>query len=248
MDYYKKQESGDGEMYGDSLHIGHYGDYQSQYNESDEDNSIDSYSIEDNGDVGISDSGNNSPSRPKVSPWVLLIRMFVSPLRAWKRLKNSGLTPDEVSSKMFYPLIAVASLGQFLHKIYNPALSLGFLLEGAIGVFISFFLGYFLVLVLCRGVLPGDGKEKIDTLYGRTWLQYIFSTLCIFYFIYEAVPVLEPVIVFAPLYTLYITLRGTRFLRMKEGNESSVGWTVGLLSVGVPYGINYLFEAIVPSV
>ncbi len=209
--------------------------------------SYDSYSIseEQPQDSAKNDSSGELP--PKISPWILFLQLFWSPLKAWKRLKNSGLTPEEVSSKMFYPIVALSSVAQFINKIYNPSLTLGNLLECAIGIFISFFLGYFLVLVLCRLVLPGDGKEKIDTLYGRTWLQYVISTLCSFFIIYEIIPVLEPIMVFAPLYTLYITLRGVRFLRMKSGNETPVGWTVGLLSVAVPCGIYYLFETLVPK-
>lgn len=181
------------------------------------------------------------------SPWSIFIRLFYSPLTGWKQLKNSAYSPDRTASKVFYPLVALASLGQFASKIYYPSQSLGYLLQSAVGIFISFFIGYFLVVVLCRSFLPADAKTKIDTPYGRKWLQYLMATLTLFFTIYELCPVLEPLLVFAPIFTVYLALRGVRFLRIKEASDNLVGWTVGLLCIVIPYGIYYVFDAIMPT-
>lgn len=208
-------------------------------------NDPDSYSLEEE----TTDSGQKGDSvHSYVNPWLILLRLFLSPLKAWKILKNSVLKPDHVASKMFYPLIGLASLSGMLKKIYFPGMTLGQLLEGAIGVFIAFFVGYFVLLVCCRLFLPGDGKIKIDTPYGKMWLQYLISTLTIFYTIYEAFPMIEPVMVFTPLFTIFLAIRGVRFLRLKSVDEAPVGWAVGILTVAIPYGIYSLFEWIAPSV
>ncbi|MCM1291665.1 MAG: hypothetical protein NC201_05725 [Prevotella sp.] len=195
-----------------------------------------------------SEQRSENPRLRDVSVWGVLIRLFVSPLNGWKRLKNSRLTPEKVASGMFYPLISVASLSVFADKFYSGERSLSLLLERAIGVFVSFFAGYYIVLILCKMILPGDAKQKIESRYGKMWLEYLISTLTIFYILYEILPVLEPILFFTPIMTLYLAIKGVRFLRLEDGGESATGWTAGLLSVAVPYGINYLFEVIVPTV
>lgn len=193
-----------------------------------------------------SDKVNSSRIRQH-SPWAIFLRLFYSPLSAWKQLKNSSYGPERTAAKVFYPLIALASAGAFIGKYYDPGLSVAVLLQNAIGIFIAFFIGYYLVIVLCRAALPGDGKAKIDIPYGRKWLQFLMSTLAVFFTIFELVPALEPVLVFTPIYTVYLSLRGVRFLRLKEVKDAPVGWAVGILAIGVPYGIFYIFEAILPA-
>lgn len=207
-------------------------------------NDPDSYSLEEEMPVGERE-GNSVHSY--INPWLILLRLFLSPLKAWKMLKNSTLRPDDVASTVFYPLIGVASLSTMLKKIYFPTMTLGQLLEGAIGVFIAFFVGYFLLLVCCRLFLPGDGKVKIETPYGKMWLQYLIATLTIFYTLCEAFPMIEPVLVFTPLFTIFLAIRGVRFLRLKAADEAPVGWSVGILTIAIPYAVYSLFEWIAPN-
>lgn len=187
--------------------------------------------------------------RPKgsgASPFSLFIKLFISPLKGWKSLKNSTLRPEQVASGCFYPMLALASVSVFMGKFYDSACTLTQMLIDAVGVFISFFIGYFLTMALSRMVLRGDASEKLDGFYGRSWLMYIMSTLALFFIIAQIFPPLEPVVVFLPLYSIYLTLRGVRFLRLKESKEQTVAWTVAILSIAIPSCIYYLFEAITP--
>lgn len=186
-----------------------------------------------------------APRRPR-HPMLMLLRMFVSPVKAWKELRNS-MTPDVFASGCFYPLVALATASTFMRLVYNPELKLSEEIIHAVVVFVSFFLGYFCVFFLCRLILPEDARERIDTPFGRVYLMAGMSTLAIFFTLGQFLPDLDALLVFLPLFTIYISARGAKYLRLKRAGENITGWIAALLEIFVPYAIYELFPLIIPN-
>lgn len=179
-------------------------------------------------------------------PIVALLYAFIAPVKAWKELHRIK-SPEEFASGCFYPLIALATASSFMSLAYDPELKLADGIIRAVVVFIAFFLGYFCVLFICRLILPEDGKKKIDTPFGRIYLMTGMSTLALFFTLGQLLPDLDALLVFLPLFTVYLSARGAKYLRIKEAGENITGWIAALLEIFVPYAIYELFPLILPN-
>lgn len=213
---------------------------------------FDEYNIEDEEETEETGASGEPRQPRRKHPLVMLLRMFVSPVKAWKDLCKYALASEKsaetFASKCFYPLIALATASNFMRMIYDPEIKLNAELVSALVVFLSFFIGYFLVFSVCKLILPEDAKEKIDSNFGRIYIMVGMSTLAIFLTIGEFLPDLDALLVFLPLFTVYISARGAKYLRIKEAGESVTGWMTALLEIFVPYAIYELFPLILPQI
>lgn len=183
-----------------------------------------------------------------VHPILRFLQLLISPLSGWKNIKKSNYSPDTVSRKLFYPMMALVSVGMFMSMIYNSALSLSFVLQRAIVIFVAFFFGYFAILLSCGFMLKEKSREKIESNFGKVFVMMSMSVLIFFYIIYEIVPMLEPILIFTPLYVIYLIFRGVRFLRIPEDEKLSTIIILSGLIIGLPILLNWLFLTIMPQV
>lgn len=204
--------------------------------------------LEEDADADDSDGSEEPKRRPTRHPMLMFLHLFWSPVKAWKRLKNSKVTPEEFAAKCFYPLLAVMTACNFLDLLRNQELTLAAELQKAVCVFIAFFLGYFCVLVISKFILPEDAREKIATRFGRVYLMAGMASLALFFTIGEVLPDLDALIVFFPLFTIYLSARGAKYLRIKKAGLTITGWMAGLLEIFVPYGLYELLLLIMPAV
>ena len=56
------------------------------------------------------------------SPLFAFFKMLISPIMGWKNIKSVAYKPEEVASRLYYPLVALIAAGEFLQLIYNPDL------------------------------------------------------------------------------------------------------------------------------
>lgn len=202
--------------------------------------------MEDNNYYTLED--NEEKNQPKTTaPFVLLLKLMFSPLAGWKAIARQNPSAEAVASGCFYPLTALVAALTFFSMVYDPTLQLSKVLVNAVVNFVALFLGYFVIL-FCIGIIvsknecPGIGGNffKVSVMMG-------LSTLAIFYCIYELLPMLEPLLFFTPLYTLYLMVRSVRFLKVSEQNTSFVSAKIGLILVLIPVALQYLFGLILPS-
>lgn len=175
------------------------------------------------------------------NPIYRFLFLLVSPLNGWKKFKNLGLKTDVVAQKLFYPLIALTSLSVFMEKIYNDA-SLESLLQSAIITFVAFFFGYFLILILTAILLKSESKTKFQADFGKTYVMINLSSLAVFYILNNLFPPLEPILVFTPIYTIYLIIKGSRFLRIPEEETTHTNIVLSILIIGVPIALSYFFS------
>lgn len=204
------------------------------------------YVMEDN----TAPSGQNTlmPSSPEgKSPVRLFLKIILTPVDGWKELKRSKITPDRFAQGCFYPLLALMAVSVFAMLFYVSTTSIQTLLIEAIIAFISFFLGYFIVGVLLRTMTYKDCAKAFSTDFGNCFVMVAMSSLTIVQTLINILPFIQPVLVFLPLYTIYIIVKGVRFLRIETNHEALTIVLISILSIGVPALLHWIFSLMLPA-
>lgn len=173
--------------------------------------------------------------------------LFVSPLNGWKKLKNLGLKADIMAQKVFYPLVAIASLSVFFDKL-NYDTPIEILLQQAIVTFVAFFFGYFIILFLSTIIMKKESAVKLQTDFGKIFIMVNLSSLTVLYSIYKIIPFIYPILVFTPIYTIYLIIKGCRFLRIPQEETVNTNILLVLMIIGIPIALNYIFTLILPTI
>lgn len=170
--------------------------------------------------------------------------LLISPLEGWKAIRRHNLSSNSWAQNCFYPLIALSAVAIFFTKFYNPYSSIEELLIPAVARFISYFFGYFLILLLCQIFLPRSSKILTDSNFGKIFIMAILSSLAAFASINSLLPMLEPVLVFLPLWSAYLIYKGVRFLKLPEHYQARTVIILSIFLIGVPYILNWCFNLI----
>ncbi len=181
-------------------------------------------------------------SKRKKHPVLLLLSMMINPVEGWKNIRRAHLKPEEVASKCFYPLVALASMSEFMAYVYTVPEGISTVLIQALNVFISFFFGYFIVLLLERTLLPANCREKAASEYGKEFVMYLLSTLTLFYTLSNFVPMLEAVWVFLPLWTIYLASKGIRFFKFPDYRITLITVLICAFIILSPIGLYMVFS------
>lgn len=226
--------------------------------DEDEPSSEDGYVIEEEEETrggdkvcGMESSGNDSESglggdtdedpEKKPSALRLLFDMMFGPTEGWKKIRRARFTPEEVARNLLYPLTALASVSVFAEYIYGSNEPLNATLIKALTVFISFFFGYFLILLMERVIFPKHVVESTTSDYGKIFTMYLLSTLTLFFVVASLIPMLEAVWDFLPLWTIFAASKGTRYFHFPDNRKTMMTVIVSVLSVLSPVAIYMLF-------
>ncbi len=186
----------------------------------------------------------NTERPKKSSPFGLLFDILFTGTAGWKRLRRSRWTPEQTAAGCFYPILALVAICRFADRFYVPDFNLSATLIKAASIFVAFFLSYFSVQVICRLFFPFDAKSKTETPYFKLLVQYALSSLALFRIPAEVLPVVEPLAVFLPIWTIFIITKGVRFLRLPENNKNRCMVTIILATIAMPYIFIWLTEKI----
>lgn len=180
------------------------------------------------------------------SPFISLLRIMATPMDGWKAFKRSKISEDKVASGCFYPLLAIASVSQFTALFYEGDVTLPRLIVPAIRIFITFFFGYFSVMLLGGFLLPKEGSGVLKTNFGKGFVMLCMSSLALFFILYRLIPMLGPVLAFMPIWTIYVVCKGVRLFRVPQEKYSQVCGMLSLLVVGCPILLNWIFDELLP--
>ena len=176
----------------------------------------------------------------------LFVNLIINPLRGWKKIKNIAIPAEQTASQLYYPLLAIAAVSCFCQMIWKSDCTISEELQRALVVFMTFFVSYFVILFMGRTLLPRCAREKITEVYGRNYLLNCLSTLVIVVILLEVLPVIGALLVFLPIYTVYLAIRGVRFLRLPDNESTPVKWVMPVMILGVPYVLFRLFTLMLP--
>lgn len=175
----------------------------------------------------------------------LMISILVSPRMGWRKIKNLNISADEACRGLFYPLTALAAASNFMNPVFDPEYTVTQGVIAALETFSSFFFSFFLVFLFGRMLLRGEGATVIQSDFGKTFTAFSMSTLTVFYILYSVLPMLEPIIVLLPLWTIFSITRGIKVLRIPEADRTSATVWLSVLIVGLPVGVSYMFSSLI---
>lgn len=176
------------------------------------------------------------------SPFLSLLRIMFSPVEGWKAFKRHGYTTGRIGAACFFPLAALAAAASLLQFFYGAMLDIRQSVVTAIVMFISFFFGYFTVVLLMDLVLPRKSAEIFRSTLGKNFVMMSMSTLALFELVYQALPMIDPVLAFLPVWTLYLICRGIKIMRVPVREEKRTMWTMCLLIIGMPSLCRWIFS------
>lgn len=227
-----------------------YDDYSSEevYPPEEEDSDDVDYEADANDDEADdkdSDKEAEAEKTPKTqSPFLLLVKMMLNPVTGWKEIRRANMPPDELSRRCFYPLLAIAAASCFIELLYDSSKTVSDCMVLAVSVFSSAFFGNFLIQILAKASLPEKLKKLTETRYFKDYIIYCLSTLAIFFILFTALPMISPVLVFLPLWTIYLAIRGARFFRFPKEKSNLLKTLFCLYIIGAPVAIFWVFDMI----
>ena len=183
-------------------------------------------------------SGSGNPKSPEgVNPFILFLKVLFNPVNP---------APERMAQGCYYPVLAVLALSCFAMLFYVSSTPLQSLLVEALISFISYFLGYFTVIMLLKSFLPADCRRCFDAPFGRNFVMVAMTSLAMVRILIGLVPFFQPVLVFLPLYTIFMIVKGVRFLRCGSNRETLLMVSVSLLTIGVPWLMQWIFVMMIP--
>lgn len=185
----------------------------------------------------VSEKKNPSPVR-------LLFKTMFTPVEGWKALKRARLKTEEFASRCYYPLIALAAISEVSKIFYEANVSVSDWAVDGLITFMTFFFGYFSVLLAGDFMLPSKSRDIIKKDIGKQFVMLAMSSLAIFWIFIQIMPMLEPVLVFLPLWTIYLIYKGVRILRVPEEVENSTTGLLCMLIIGIPVLWNWVLTDI----
>ena len=204
------------------------------------------YNLEEEDKEEGEDEENETKEIKKRSAFSLLFSIMFQPVEGWKSLRRSGTTAESMQSGLFYPILALLALGNFVDYFYSVNVSLSVVVTKAVIAFVSFFFAYFCLPVILTWLLPKNMAEKFDSNYGKCYFLTGLSTLAMFSFITELLPMIWPILIFLPIWTLYLMFKGVRFFHFQENREMRFFILSGMGVIGLPLLIDWVLNTIMP--
>ncbi len=220
--------------------------------------SSEEYNLEDD-DVYPLDSGDNSNNDSGHDPededqgpgfghiWSIFFRILLSPVEGWKALKRLHLSPEKCNSTLLFPSIALAAAVIFVTDTYFQDQPIQKSLPIALENFCGFFFGYFCVLILGKILLSKETRGAFDTSFGKNFVAVGMTSLALFDVLYEAFPMVQPVLVFLPLWTIFILSRGCRLLGIPQDGRIQTTTIISVLTIGLPIAIRWILGILFSS-
>lgn len=182
-----------------------------------------------------------------ISYLILLIEVLLNPSEGWKKIRRQKVRAERVQQCCFYPLLALLAVSSFADKIYTPRLPLSDVIIGGVSAFISFFFGYFCVVIALKFLLKHNFENPTSENWIKVYVMYNLSSLVIFITLINFLPMLWAVLIFLPLWTVYITCRGAKFLKIPDSRKIIMTTAVCILIVGIPMLLDYLLCEYLPK-
>jgi len=193
------------------------------------------------GDESPKESGIKS-RRGQMSPLLLMFKVLLNPVEGWKSLNRyKGYTPEVIAKKCFFPLAGITALSCFSDLVYGFGVTLEQVILSGLKTFVTFFLAYYGVIFTGRVLLGEEVGKRLDDRYGRGLVMLALSTLALFFAAMHLLPMLEPVLVFLPLWTIYTVTRGVKYLRVPERRSTIVTTVIAALIIGMPILVDWVF-------
>ena len=182
----------------------------------------------------------------KKSAFGILFNIMFNPVEGWKMLRRSRTGVESLQSGCFYPLLALLALSKFAEYFYSVNVNLSQIITEAVIAFVAFFFGYFSIPMVLSWFIKKEMSERFENIFGKEYILIALSTLVIFSIVTDLLPMLWPILIFLPIWTLYLMFKGVRFFKFPEKEEMKFFLLSGASVIGVPLLIDWALNAILP--
>lgn len=179
------------------------------------------------------------------STWIaLLFKIMFNPVEGWKSLRRNKKGIESLQSGCFYPLLALLAMSKFADYFYSVNIGLSQLVTEAVIAFVSFFFAQFCVPMILTWVFPKEFGKHVDSKFGKEYIIVALSTLTLFSIIINILPMIWPILIFLPIWTLYIMFKAVRFFQLDNKVEMKFFVISGASVIGVPLLIEWGLNSI----
>lgn len=192
------------------------------------------------------DTKEEDKSGKKRSPLGYLLQIMFNPVQGWKNLRRSKISIENLQSKLFYPLLSIMAISNFAEFFYSVNVSLSQVLTDSVVSFVSLFFGYFSIPIVLSWLLTKDVTKKFEEEFGKEYILVSLSTLALFKTIINILPMLWPILIFLPIWTLYLMFKGVRFFKFQTQEEMKFFVICGATTIGIPLLIDFTLNAVLP--
>lgn len=197
-------------------------------------------------DESLSEEEEETHSLKDKSAFGTLLRIMFSPIEGWKQLRRSGMKIETFQSGCFYPLLAILALCKFADFFYSVNATLNQVITQGVITFVAFFFGYFCVQMILSWFLNKEEASKFEDTFGKEYILVSLSTLALFSIFIELLPMIWPILIFLPIWTLYLMYKGIRFFKFSAKEEIKVYILSAATVIAVPFLIEWGLTSILP--
>ena len=179
--------------------------------------------------------------------WRALLKAMVMPSAGWKQLHNSQIKPENIVVGFLLPISLLAAASDLFSLLYEMELRFTDLLVGMVITFFTYFLGYYIAVLIARIFMPKADKGFPMTGYGRLLIIDCVAALAVIHVIYQALQIFDFMIEFFPLWTVYMLYKGMNYAKI-DSNKAT--FSLGVMCVAVissPVLINWFFDLFTPD-
>ena len=176
--------------------------------------------------------------------WSLIPRTMVMPASGWQRTFENGPLPEIAVIRFLLPMCILSGLSEFFVYFYQVQLSFSSVLVSAVIIFCSFFIGYFLALLLAQIAMPKEARQFAGTDTAKLMIMTGIGTLALFHILFMALPMFDFILEFLPLWTVYILYEGMRKNKVSETKQTYATAALCVAVICSPMLIEWLLAAI----
>lgn len=181
---------------------------------------------------------------PRSSAFGALFRIMLNPVEGWKRLRRDNISSDTIQSGCFYPLLAVLAVSKFANFFYSVNVSFQQVVTEAIFAFVAYFFSYFCIRMVVAWLLPKEVSKGFEDKFGKEYVLISLSSLVLFSILTDLLPMIWPILIFLPVWTIYIMFKGVRFFKMPVKYEMKFLVVMVTATIGMPLLIDWLLNSI----
>lgn len=189
---------------------------------------FESYSIEDEED--------ELPVK-RLTMWTIVPQIMVTPASGWAKAEKNGPSPELAVIRFFLPLCLLSGGAAFISLLYPHHVEGNVFtttLVNAVIQFCSFFIGYYVALVATKGFLPKEDRRLPSTSYGKLMIMTGVATLALFHILFLALPMLDFILGFLPLWTIFLLFKGMERVDIRSDKRILCIAVVCLATIGSP--------------
>ena len=173
-----------------------------------------------------------------------IFQLVLSPGNGWEDIAADNDNPKEISTKGFYPLIALAAVSVFMKGIYHNIDFLVLFIR-MIVTFLVYFIGYFFGVFVLSLFSEPTLEGYYDEHRSHTFVLYTLGLLAVISLIVNCLPVTSMMFFFLPFYVALIQWKGVSYMGVKP-HKVGVFMIIAILGVLMPpYIFYFLFSMII---